>query len=761
MSSQRRDRDEDRDIDRAPAAAAKSGATSGSLIDSPNTTRPPTILHGSGAFTAPSSETNDALPVSGDGFQLSFIDVDVPTVVGAILGDGLGVPFVIDPQIKGTINLQASRPLTREELLPTLEAALRVHGAAIVVVNGVYNVVPVKDAARRITGISTQRGNGYSIQIVSPRYVSASEIERLLQPFAPEGGILRVDENRNLLLLAGTGQEITTMLEVIKTFDVDWLAGMSFALFPLEYVDARTIATELESVFGDAKGPLGNIVRFTPLGRLNSLMVVTPQPKYLSDVESWIRRLDVGSATPGRRIYVYDVQNSKADDLAASLSRILNISYDGGSSSGGASGSSSNNSSSSFGSGTSSGLGGGGGGGIGGGGFGSSSSTPSRSNSSSSQGGGSSNFSGGGGGGGGGDSNSVRIVPSPENNALLINATPTEYSVIEAALKKLDTRPIQVLIEASLAEVTLTDDMRYGIQWSYLMGDGPATLSESSSGAVSQSFPGFSYLFNGRTDIRAVLNAIESLTNVRVLSNPKLLVLNNREAQMQIGDQVPVTVQSAVGTVGDNSPIVNSVQFRDTGVILRVTPRVNKSGLVMLEISQEVSDVVPTTTSGIDSPTIQQRKFNSTVAVHDGETIALGGLIRESKTRSGSGLPLLRRIPWLGDLFGSNVRGMRRTELIVLITPRVIQNSDDSAELLEKLRQDFRGLRRVLPQWIDEPTRKAPTRKAAPRAAPAPAPTVRPLPPPVGLPPQATPVPDSPIVPAAPVVPPDGAAPPT
>jgi general secretion pathway protein D len=271
--------------------------------------------------------------------------------------------------------------------------------------------------------------------------------------------------------------------------------------------------------------------------------------------------------------------------------------------------------------------------------------------------------------------------------------------VIEAALKRLDTRPIQVLIEASLAEVTLTDDMRYGLQWSYLGGDGPATLSESSSGSVSQAFPGFSYLFTGRSDIRAVLNAIESLTNVRVISNPKLLVLNNREAQLQIGDQVPITVQSAVGTVGENSPIVNSVQFRDTGVILRVTPRVNKSGMVILEVSQEVSDVVPTTTSGIDSPTIQQRKFNSTVAVKDGETIALGGLIRETKSRSGSGLPFLRRIPWLGELFGSTVRGSRRTELIVLMTPKVIQTEDDSAELLEKLRQDFRGLRRVLPQW--------------------------------------------------------------
>jgi len=665
----------------APAPAPTVTIASSLSPETPTLPRSPIILQGSGAFTTPPSDNADALPSSGDGFQLSFTDADVGTVVAAILGDGLGVPFVVDPQVKGNITLQASRPLTRDELLPTLEAALRVQGAAIVVVAGVYNVVPVKDAARRITNISTQRGNGFSIQIVSPRYVSASEIERLLQPFAPEGGILRVDEARNLLLLAGTGQEIATMLEVIKTFDVDWLAGMSFGIFPLEFVDARTIATELESVFGDAKGPLGGIVHFTPLGRLNSLMVVTPQPKYLSDVESWIRRLDVGSATPGRRIYVYDVQNSKADDLAASLSKILNISYDGGSSNGGNgnSGSSSQNGESAN-------------GGV----------RASRVN----------NFSGSdassGGGNSGGNENSVRIVPSPENNALLINASPTEYSVIEAALKRLDTRPIQVLIEASLAEVTLTDDMRYGLQWSFQGSNGQMVLSENGGGTVNQTFPGFSYLFTGRTDIRAVLNAIESLTNVRVISNPKLLVLNNREAQLQIGDQVPITVQSSVGTVGENSPIVNSVQFRDTGVILRVTPRVNKSGLVILEVSQEVSDVVPTTTSGIDSPTIQQRKFNSTVAVQDGETIALGGLIRETQSHGGSGVPLLRRIPWLGELFGSTARTSRRTELIVLMTPKVIQTADDSAELLEKLRNDFRGLQQVLPQWREQAHHGAP-----------------------------------------------------
>ena len=696
----------------APAPAATPAPAAAPVVAPPAAAQPapaanaraPMILQGSGSFTAPPEEANEALPANGDGFQLNFTDADIATVAAAVLGDGLGVPYVVDPQLKGTVNLQATRPLAREELLPALEAALRVQGAAIVVVAGVYNVVPVKDAARRITGISTRRGNGFSIQIVAPRYVSAPEIERLLQPFAPEGGILRVDEARNLLLLAGTGQEIATMMEIIKTFDVDYLAGMSFALFPLEFVDARTIATELESVFGDAKGPLQGMVRFTPLGRLNSLMVVTPQPKYLADVESWIRRLDTGNATPGRRIYVYDVQNGKADELAASLSKIMNLAYEPSGNAGSSSSFESGGSLSQTGGG---GIGGSGGmslggnvGGMNGGGMnGGGMNTQVRRTAGS---GGMQNGGGGFGNGSGGDENSVRIVPSPENNALLINASPSEYSIIESALKRLDVRPIQVLIEASLAEVTLTDDMRYGLQWSYEAGDGRLVLSENNSGAITPTFPGFSYLFTGRPDVRAVLNAIESMTQVRVISNPKLLVLNNREAQLQIGDQVPVTVQSSVGTTAENSPIVNSVQFRDTGVILRVTPRVNKSGLVIMDISQEVSDVVPTTTSGIDSPTIQQRKFNSTVAVQDGETIALGGLIRDTKSKGGGGIPFLRRLPILGELFGSTTRNSRRTELIVLMSPKVIQTADDSVEVLEKLRKDFQGLQSVLPQWREQ-----------------------------------------------------------
>jgi general secretion pathway protein D len=640
--------------------------------------REPVVVQGTGAFVGTPSAQRMAAPTASDGYQLTFVDTEIASVVASVIGDGLGLPYVVDPQLKGTMTLQATRPLAREEVLPALEAALNVHGAALINVGGVYQVVPMKDASRRIGGLrgpGQGAGVGFAVQIVPLKYVSAADMEKVLRPFAPDGGILRIDEGRNLLMLAGSSRELAVMKDVVATFDVNWLEGMSFALYPVEYVDAKTIAEELSTIFADAHSPIGNVVRLVPLSRLNSLMVVTHEPEYLKEVQAWIKRLDIGGTTPGRRIYVYDVQNGKADDLAESLSRILSISFER-----------------------------------------SSSTTDTRVRSYG-RGNGSNTFrsmtesrstieerperapSVPVGDGTNGEPGVLKIVPNTENNALLIYPTPSEFGVIETALRRLDVTPIQVLIEASLAEVSLTNDLRYGLQWAFQGGDGPLVLSEASNGAISPKFPGFSYLFTGKTDIRAVLNALETVTDVNVISSPKLLVLNNREAELQIGDQVPIIVQSAVSTNDQSSPIVNSVQLRDTGVILRITPRVNRSGLVLLDVAQEISDVVPTTTSNIDSPTIQQRRISSSIAVHTGETIALGGLIRESKSRTRAGVPIASKIPLIGGLFGSTSNNKRRTELIVLITPRVVRSQQESDDLMDELREEFRRLHKVLPEW--------------------------------------------------------------
>lgn len=680
-----------------PPAAAPSPSLPAVPLPNGSESRAPMVVQGSGLLVVPpptGSPSSTRAP-AGNGYQLNFVDTDVATVVGAVLGDGLNLPYVVDPQVKGTMTLQAARPLSQEEVLAALESALRTQGAALISVDGVYHVVPAKDAARHITNLQAvgTSAHGYGTYVVPLQYVGAAEMEKVLQPFAPEGGIIRVDEGRNTLLLAGTSQEISTLLNVVKTFDVDWLAGMSFGLYPLNYVDAKTLVGELDDVFTGGKSPLAGVVRFVPLTRLNAVMVVTPQPKYLQDAAAWIKRLDLGSTTPGRRIYVYDVQNAKADDLAASLSQILGLRDVGGQSnapppfvSPGASANASGHtgsfgpaaSSMSFGAGSTQPYA------MSGGASGTASSALSNAPGLTNNSRLGSNLEQGG----------LSIVPNSDNNALMILASPSEFAVIEAALKRLDVLPIQVLIEASIAEVTLNDELKYGLQWSYKGPNGNITFSEASNGSISQQFPGLSFLYTGNVKIPAVLNALETLSNVKVLSSPKLMVLNNREATLEVGDQVPIAVQSSVATVGSNSPIVNSLELQQTGVILHITPRANKSGEVILEVSQEVSAVVPTTTSSLDSPTIQQRRLASTVSVRDGQTLALGGMIQETYSKAGDGIPFLRRIPLLGELFGSTDKKRTRTELIVLLTPHVIRSDAESAAAMEDLEEEFRGLQR-------------------------------------------------------------------
>jgi len=669
-------------------------------VSSSAPTRANALYAGTGQLTAGPAETTQTptpAPVTpnDNGIQLAFTDVDINQVVGSVLGEALGLNYAVDPGVKGTMSLRSSRALSLEELLPALEAALRIQDLALVKVKDTYHVVPLKDAPRRVTSInppSDRHEPGFAIEIVPLQFISAAEMDKLLQPFAPSGGVMKADEARNLLVLAGTSQELANMLDIVKTFDVDWLAGMSYGFFNLNYVDAKTVETELSAIFADPKSPLQGVIRLIPLPRLNTILVITPQPKYLQSVETWIKRLDIGGTTAGRRIYVYDVQNGRAEDLARSLNHILSLPTGGTEDFG-----SSTRGYSARGSGSQ--FSGGGGSGIGSG-----SNLGAMSNLGSSN----TNLAASGAGGfptasanagsngyqnGAGKSGDLRIVANNDSNSLMILANPAEFSVIETALKRLDAPSRQVLIEASLAEVTLTDELRYGVNWSFSGKNGPVTLSDT--GKIAQSFPGLSFLFTGSTNISAVLNALESVTKVRVISSPKLVTLNNHEAQLQVGDQVPVATQSSVSTSTSDAPIVNSVAMRDTGVILQVTPRVNKNGLVQLDISQEMSSSVPTTSSNIDSPTIQERKLSTTVVVRNGDTVALGGLITENITKSRQGVPYLSKVPVLGGLFRDTNDTKTRTELILLITPRVMRDDNEFQDVMDDLRNEFQSLKKV------------------------------------------------------------------
>lgn len=628
------------------------------------------IIRGSGEFlnrTGPRGM--DALG-SGDAVDIDLDGVSISDAAQTIIGDILSANYVVDEGVSGTITIYTSTPVSRNSVLSIFEAALQAKGAALIEEGGIYRITTVEQAligprSYTIGDVDRQSGVGFGVQVVPLRFISALEMERILKPISTAGAIVRVDTNRNLLVLNGSRRELDSLLEAIRLFDVDWLRGMSFALIPVRASEPKDLARELAEVFSTSDdGALAGMLKFIPNERLNAILAISTQPSYLDQARKWVERLDNPEATGGDQLFVYNVQNRPAKELAQVLNSFL-------------SGTSSNQDS----------------GGLVQPGatavvsrteadgqdnattrqnsFGAPSIPDDRAS---------------------GSNNNTRVVADDGNNSLLIYASPTEFQRIGNLLERLDLMPSQVMIEATIAEVTLNDELSYGLRWFFENAESQITFSDANNGAVAPSFPGFSYLFTGN-DAKVALSAISSITDVKVVSSPTLMVLDNRTARLQVGDQVPVATQSAVNIANPNTPIVNSVTFRDTGVILDITPRVNDSGMVVLEIGQEVSSVRSTTTSGIDSPTIQQRRIDTTVAIHDGDSLALGGLIEDSRNVTSAGVPFLEKIPLLGEAFKSKTKKVKRTELLILITPRIVRDRDEARAATEEFRERLEAIK--------------------------------------------------------------------
>jgi general secretion pathway protein D len=670
-----------------PALGQATPATADSAQASPSE-ETAQIIRGTGELighpvphSAQTSLTDDG------GITLNFVNADVRDVAKAILGDFLNLNYSIGAGVQGTITLQTSKPLSRREMMSVFEQVLRMDGLAIVKSNGVYKIELSSDAPRDVSApiVASTRTDtaetGYGTQIVPLHFIGAAEMQHLLESMQPAQAIVHADAGRNLLIIQGTQQERQAVVDEIALFDVDWLAGMSFGMFTPKYTDALGLTKELTQILGGANSPLGGIVKFVPIERLNTVLVISPQPRYLDQVQSWVARLDKPGVGSDRRIFVYAVQNGQARSLAATLRKVL---YGGGGTKSAADDTDNGDNSDSNDDTTAR------------------SQLPATGEPASAAPLAPSTH-----GGNGGlitessqantPPGTVTITADETNNAIVVYGTPQEYATIEAALHELDKAPLQVLLEVAIAEVTLTNDLQYGVQYFYQpSAKHQLVLSNSNSSAISSAFPGFSYMFSEGTTIQAVLNTLSQITHVEVVSSPEILVLNNHEATLQVGDQVPIATSQAQSVVAGSAPVINSIDYRSTGVILKVTPRVNQGGMVTMEISQEVSDVSSTNTSTLDSPTITQRKINSTVSVADTETIALGGLIQDSRTRGSSGLPFLSEVPVLGGLFGTKTDNVTRTELIVLITPHVVDNLQKARAVTEELRQKLPAVQTLL-----------------------------------------------------------------
>lgn len=660
------------------------------------------------------------------GYQVNFNNADLAQVVQAVLGDLLHQPYTIDPRVTGTVTLSTQGPIKPDDLVAMLETVLRATGAALVQDGRAgYRIVPLGEAVSGRTVL--QLGSdpkplpaGYGITIIPLRNVSAETIGPLIAP-ATNPELVRVDPTRNLVLISGTSADRAALGATVQSFDVDWLRGMSSGIFPLQQAQPEAVIKELSAVFGGApdRGPLKGLINFMPVERLNAVLVVSSRVDKLNEAGRWIRRLDQGDSDD-ERVYVYMVQNGTAANMARVLGQAFGKVDEAGASP----------FDDELGSDVARGLG---------------------QSSSSSNGGtdqanaagtqGSTNQPASGQPGTGtnsqfapidfnaqqkeGDASilglagaqagkaavfkldklgEVRVVPDRDKNALLIRARPAAFRLIESALRAIDASPLQVVIEATIAEVTLNDQLQYGVQYYLETGFGSAGFTTRAAGSspagslatpVPQAGSGLNLVVS-TGGARVVLNALSSITNVRVVSAPTLSVLNNQTARLQVGNQVPVRTQQSQSTDNTDSPVISNIEYKDTGVILKVTPRINSNNDVSMDVQQEVSSIVndaASTQADALAPTISTRRIGSIVSVANGQTVVLGGLIQENQQNGRGGVPVLQDIPLLGNLFSSTSSSRDRTELVVFITPRVIRNAADAQAIAEELRSRMEALR--------------------------------------------------------------------
>lgn len=641
-----------------------------------------------GPFVAPGGQS------AGEGsFRLNFENAQIGEVVRAILGDSLGLNYVIDPQVSGRVTLVSARPVVQDDLIPILEAILRLNQAALVTDGVIYKVV-LDDAVGNLPVMPTgavERA-GYGLTVLPLRFVSASTMMGLVDGFATRPESIRVDASRNLLLIAGTAAERQTAVQTVVSFDTDWMADQSVGIFPITRTRPETLIPELERIFETREGqPGANLVQFVPMTRLKAVLVVSKRPDLIRRAGTWVTRLDQQSPAVEESVHVYRVKYRDAKLLVEILSGIFGGSVVATSTPGTSPTDQVDP------------------------GFGTTATSseqqleedPDDSMDAETReeptgttfdamgapptlapaGTGTDLFAGQTSGSSGGPRFSADLA----NNSVVIFANGETYQKILAALRQIDVPPLQVAVNVVIAEIRLNDELRYGVQYFVKSGSvgleddiGSIGLFNTVANTISRELPGFNFVIGSQESPDVIISAFDKITDVQVLSSPSLVVMENQTATLQVGEEVPVTTRQAQSVIDPDAPTVNEIEFRDTGIILSVTPRIAENGIISMAIQQEISDVI----SGASTltPTFTKRRIQSSVSVASGQTVLLGGLIAEDADLNRTGIPVLHRLKGVGNLFGTTDNTVNRVELIVLIRPTVIRQGQDAQHVAEELR---------------------------------------------------------------------------
>ncbi|QNU14805.1 type II secretion system secretin GspD [Thermomonas sp. XSG] len=625
-----------------------------------------------------------SLASSGEA-SFNFEGESLHAVVKAILGDMLGQSYSIAPGVQGTVTVATQKPVGAAGALGLLDQVLVQNGARMVYSDGRYNIVPADQALQ--SGVVPRTGSpalarGFESRVVPLRHVSALEMEKILKPYARQGSIVSIDGARNLITVAGTRAELENYLRTIQVFDVDWMASMSVGVFPLQSGRASDVVQDLERVFGaQANTPVAGMFRFMPLESTNAVMVITAQPAHLDEIRQWIDRIEGGSGDG--RLFAYELKYIKARDLADRLGEVFGGSaaggrgepalmpglqagelHDRGDDAGGRTGGEA-------------------------GGLGEGASLPQA-------------------GSGNGrvtlkiDGSEVGVSAVEDTNSLLVRASPAQWKSIRQVIERLDVMPMQVHIEAQVLSVALKGELQYGVSWFFdqavadkglpfptgrnSWGTHAGSVSALPSGAGNL----LSWTFLG-SSAAAIVQALDNVTDVRTLSSPSVMAQNNREAVLNVGQKIPVASVSFNPQTGGDTGTYSQVQYLDTGIILKVRPRISRDGMVFLDIVQEVSK--PTGIADkFGNVRIDTSKVTTSAVATSGETVVLAGLISEGSGSNSSGVPGLSRIPVLGGLFGTQGKSKNRDELVVLITPTVVRSPQEARALTDEYGSRFRAL---------------------------------------------------------------------
>ncbi len=681
------------------SAANKSGATP-SLFSEPNRS----LFIGTGDLVKPTQPK--ALTQGGD-IRFNFENTDVRDAVRQVMTDMLGENYIVDPAVTGSITLRMNKPVSRADLIPLLEIMLRQANSILVKDGAIWRVQPTAAGVRGVgkPGFLTRpAGGGYGITIVPLRWIGVNEMMRLLDAIVKEpsgqggaGGSVRPEPLRNMLIVAGTPNETQYILDTIEMFDVDWMNGMSAGLFTLEHSEAKKVLEEVDKVLGGlgaggppvqgaaagaGLGPLFGLVRVQLIERLNAILVISPRPEMIAQAETWIRRLDRGGSGDSTRFYVYNLQYTSAEKLAPILQAAMQ-------------------------------------------GRAGATTIPAAQTAP-----GQNPFSiatpvaiqnqptspvpavpqrvapiasgAVGAGQGSAIARNATITADKDRNALLIVASPAEYGAIEAAIKKLDILPRQVMVEVTILEVDLTDDFALGVEWAATRSAEGATPVKYAGSEAQLGAAGLAFSLKNKTLAGNILNILDAKLNandgnkrVRINASPKLMAVDNTPVTFNVGRSVSVQTGAVTtpGTTSTNNSTSSTFQYLQTGISVSITPRISAGGLVNLEITQEISEPTASTIAGNTNPDISKTALKNTVLAQDGETIVMAGLIREKITDSTNGLPGVSRLPFLGSLFGKQVLNVDKQELLVLVRPVVVNSIEQGRDAGEEIRNKMRLLK--------------------------------------------------------------------